>query len=206
MEFSKVKSPPFHTEMIFGDGPDEVLPIVLDRDIVTESFLIEMDARARSVFRNQLAGVRRILETRGLLPTPEPTEAPKTKRQSAKAKAEDEIAERVKQVTAKALDELQKMIPAEEESVLLAQAAQLTYMHETLARVILDWELTVKNVKMPITEKRDLDCCKQPESDCRHASSFIRGWSLPVTEKFFQFCCFEAHEPKKKAETQSAGS
>lgn len=210
MEADKTKSPPFPAELAFGPTPDDVLHLTLDRDIVTENFLLGMDKSARHLFRATIASVRRSLSLQGQIPAPDetnqsqPQSAPANRRQkrAAASKAVKSVKSRkakVEEPVEFSIDDLEKMLPAEEESYLLAQAEECVYYAETLASVIIRWDMTQGGKPVPITEKKDLPCCQAPGSQCRHASAFLRSRSRSLLTKLFKFCLFEAAEPEKKA-------
>lgn len=205
MDVSKLKSPPIRAEMKFGPAVDDILVMLLDPDVVTSDFLIEMDSSARRIFKNQLAGVRKVLERRAQLPGPDTKGEPEAKREESGDQPLDadgdvaaQVNEEVQRITAEALRELEDVLPPESESVPLAQAEQLTYMAETCARVIMEWDLTSNGKRIAITEKRELACCAAANSECRHAGAFLRTRSRNLLERLFQFACFEGQAPEKK--------
>lgn len=262
MQVAKLTTPPRRVELAFGPTPEDVLVMLIDEDVVTRDFLLEMDSIARRVFNSQLAGFRKALQKYTQLPTPEiptvvapaadevalpswfpgfaklqglgitsygelrqalsvldtPTfkaigkklmtsikeavDAPYVSDQSTDpAEVDQMVQNEVGRVAQETLDELESLLPSEADSVPLAQAEQLTYMAETIARVVVDWDLFDGNQKVPITEVRDLECCKEPGSTCRHAGPFLLSRSRKLLERLFQFVCFEAptEEQKKTA-------
>lgn len=265
MQVGKLQTPPRRVELAFGPTTEDVLVMLIDEDVVTRDFLLEMDGIARRVFNSQLAGFRKALEKYTQLPTPTiptvaapadddvllPDQFPglvkldaleirtygqlrtalagveppaslkgvgKKLMTSIRAAVDapyvsdeptdpDELEKMVQgevgKVAQETLDELEALLPSEADSVPLAQAEQLTYMAETIARVVVDWDLFDGNQKVPITEPRDLDCCKAPGSTCRHAGPFLRSRSRKLLERLFQFVCFEAPaEDQKKTAKQ----
>lgn len=211
MDVSKLKNPPFRTELAFGSGAEDILHLLLDRDIVTEEFLTRMDHSARRIFASTMSSVRMVVEQekRKLGSAGMQVGGVKKKKRLTKAQKvaqeKKELAEReaaALRTGDDVLKDLASMMPNENESWLLAQAEECTYMSETLARVILEWDLTKAKVLMPITVVRDFGCCKAEGSDCRHPSDFLRSRPLEILRRLFTFCLFEAQAPKKKAETQ----
>ena len=187
--------------MKFGPLPDDILVMLIDPDIVTSDFLIEMDSSARRIFNSQLAGVKKALERHTRLPVPDTSKrgGRRTKARTTSKQAVDKsVQKEIKKIAENTLKELEEILPGENESVPLAQAEQLSYMAETLARVILQWELTQGGKTVPITEKRDLECCRVESSECRHAGIWLRTRSRPLLERLFQFACFEAQAPDEK--------
>jgi len=206
MDISKLKSPPFPAELSFGDTPDDVLKMLLDPNIVTEKFLIDADHSARQIFKSTVASIRLALKHQtGPVSLEEPAAAlPGGRKKKKLTKKERE--RQLKDIADKAaapvgIEALEDLIPAEDESWLLAQAAECTFMAESLARVILEWNLTHQGKTVPITEPRDFECCHAAGSDCRHASDFLRARSREVLRKLFKYVMFEAQAPEKKADT-----
>jgi hypothetical protein len=231
MDAAKLKSSPLVTSMPFGPNPEtDTLNLWLDRDVITESFLIEMDAKGRHVFDARIAGLRQELQLRGLLPKPaaeldalakgetktKPRGTGKAGQRATRRKAAGKAptdAER-QAIAEQIVQQFEQLLPDKDGSVPLAQAQEMAYMAETLARVILAWDMVQKGKPALIIEplmiddakapggRRLADCCAVEDNECRHASAFIRGMSYGVMSRFFQFCCFEAHQNEaKKNET-----
>lgn len=200
MDISQLQSPPFPAELRMGEGPDNVLHLLLDRDVVNEDFLFKMDQSARRIFNATVSSVRLAIEQRKQLPDMDVPQVNRKTRGASKAKATKTIAKaKSTESPDDVLAGLQKLIPSEDESWSLAQAAECTYMSETLARVILEWDLVNKGQPVPITAQRDFDCCKEQSSDCRHPSDYLRTRSRDLLRRLFQFCLFEAVIVEKKA-------
>lgn len=212
MEASKLKTPAFKAELSFGAGPDDVLKMLLDPDIVNEKFLIDADHSARQIFGATVASIRLALKHQTMMPgtaqpaAGEPAAVKGQRRQRKPSKKQ--LAKQRQEIIDKAakpmdIEALSELIPNEDESWLLAQASECTFMAEALARVILEWNLTINKVPAPITQPREYDCCKEAGNDCRHASEFLRARPREVLRKLFKFVMFEAQAPEKKASTPS---
>lgn len=205
MDVSKLKNPPFPASLAFGaGGPENTLNMTLDPDVVTEQFLIDMDSSARKVFNSTIASIRLALKHQTAPPPLEqPSPVPGSRRPRKPTKKQ--LAAAVAKQASKELDidALSELIPKEDESWLLAQASECTYMAEALARVVLEWDLTNNGVPVAITAVRDFPCCKEAGSDCRHASDFLRARPREILRKLFKFVMFEAQAPEKKVNTPS---